>query len=297
MSLRLLKTAPMPTAVIGAACLLTSIATGQTATLTPIRDNTIYESLSGQQNSNALGVYLFTGLTAANERRRALVQFSLASVPAGATVTSAALTVYVDRGSASTQPITLHRVTSSWGQGTSSASLPGGQGTAATPDDPTWNFSHFNTIEWHSYGGDFVPESSSQVVVGAAEASYTFDSNATIVADVQAWLADPSQNFGWIIVGDETVRGSALRLGSREGTFNAPVLTVTYSTTPVCGTSDFNGDGDFGTDADIEAFFACLAGNCCPTCFAGGTDFNMDGDTGTDADIEAFFRVLAGNAC
>ncbi len=64
-----------------------------------------------------------------------------------------------------------------------------------------------------------------------------------------------------------------------------------------CGTADFDGDGDTGTDADIEAFFACLSGNCCPTCFPGGADFNGDGDTGTDADIEAFFRVLAGGDC
>ncbi len=66
---------------------------------------------------------------------------------------------------------------------------------------------------------------------------------------------------------------------------------------PACGTADFDGDGDIGTDADIEAFFACLAGNCCATCYAGGADFNADGDIGTDADIEAFFRVLAGGNC
>jgi hypothetical protein len=63
----------------------------------------------------------------------------------------------------------------------------------------------------------------------------------------------------------------------------------------VCGSADFNHDGDTGTDADIEAFFACLAGNCCATC--GSADFNADGDTGTDADIESFFRVLSGGAC
>ncbi len=66
---------------------------------------------------------------------------------------------------------------------------------------------------------------------------------------------------------------------------------------PVCGTADFDGDGDTGTDADIEAFFACLAGSCCGTCWHLGADFNADGDVGTDADIEAFFRVLAGNNC
>jgi subtilisin-like proprotein convertase family protein len=66
---------------------------------------------------------------------------------------------------------------------------------------------------------------------------------------------------------------------------------------PVCGHADFNCDGDIGTDADIEAFFRCLAGNCpAPPC-TGAADFNGDGDIGTDADIEAFFRVLAGGAC
>ena len=64
-----------------------------------------------------------------------------------------------------------------------------------------------------------------------------------------------------------------------------------------CGTADFDCDGDTGTDADIEAFFACLAGNCpAPPCVS-SADFNADGDTGTDADIEAFFRVLAGGVC
>jgi arylsulfatase A-like enzyme len=65
--------------------------------------------------------------------------------------------------------------------------------------------------------------------------------------------------------------------------------------TPVCGSADFNHDGDIGTDLDIEAFFACLAGNCCPTC--GSADFNGDGDIGTDGDIESFFRVLSGGTC
>jgi WD40 repeat protein len=59
--------------------------------------------------------------------------------------------------------------------------------------------------------------------------------------------------------------------------------------------ADFDEDGDVGTDADIEAFFACLAGHCCSSC--GPTDINGDGDAGTDADIESFFRVLAGGTC
>ena len=58
-----------------------------------------------------------------------------------------------------------------------------------------------------------------------------------------------------------------------------------------CCLSDFNGDGDAGSDADIEAFFACLAGSCWAMCLT--ADFNQDGDTGTDQDIEDFFRILA----
>jgi len=63
-----------------------------------------------------------------------------------------------------------------------------------------------------------------------------------------------------------------------------------------CGTADYDRDGTPGTESDIEAFFACLAGNCCPAC-PPNADFNGDGDVGTDLDIEAFFRVLGGGAC
>lgn len=64
-----------------------------------------------------------------------------------------------------------------------------------------------------------------------------------------------------------------------------------------CGSADFNCDGDTGTDMDIEAFFACIAGLCPPLPCASTADFDGDGDVGTDGDIEAFFRVLAGGNC
>jgi hypothetical protein len=66
---------------------------------------------------------------------------------------------------------------------------------------------------------------------------------------------------------------------------------------PGCGSADFNCDGDLGTDADIEGFFACLSGTCPAAPCPGSADFNGDGDVGTDADIESFFRVLAGGSC
>jgi hypothetical protein len=62
-----------------------------------------------------------------------------------------------------------------------------------------------------------------------------------------------------------------------------------------CCAVDYNGDDIVGDDHDIEDFFRCLGGDCCPTCV--GPDFNCDGDVATDADIESFFRVLAGGPC
>jgi hypothetical protein len=64
-----------------------------------------------------------------------------------------------------------------------------------------------------------------------------------------------------------------------------------------CGSADFNCDGDFGTDQDIYAFFACLSGTCPAAPCHSSADFNGDGDVGTDGDIEAFFRVLSGGHC
>jgi hypothetical protein len=76
-----------------------------------------------------------------------------------------------------------------------------------------------------------------------------------------------------------------------------PTALLRITPAPTCGSADFNCDGDVGTDADIEAFFSCLAGNCPAAPCTSTADFNSDGDIGTDADIEAFFRVLGGGTC
>jgi hypothetical protein len=83
----------------------------------------------------------------------------------------------------------------------------------------------------------------------------------------------------------------------KPGTPTSVNATAVVPGTPPCGSADFNCDGSVGTDADIEAFFACLAGTCPPPPCTSTSDFNGDGNFGTDADIEAFFRVLGGGAC
>jgi subtilisin-like proprotein convertase family protein len=80
--------------------------------------------------------------------------------------------------------------------------------------------------------------------------------------------------------------------GTPDGGFYRIMLSgACYSSTP-CAAADFNGDGFAGTDQDIQDFFACMAGNCCPTC--GSTDIDGDGIPNTDADVVAFFAALTG---
>jgi V8-like Glu-specific endopeptidase len=89
--------------------------------------------------------------------------------------------------------------------------------------------------------------------------------------------------------------GAATVVGTTNGVFGSAFGMAAREVIPDNCTGDFNRDGDWGTDQDIEAFFAALAGHPCPQC--GSVDINNDGDIGTDQDIEAFFRVLAGHPC
>jgi FG-GAP-like repeat len=100
---------------------------------------------------------------------------------------------------------------------------------------------------------------------------------------------------GTIIAADANANRVPDLIVTNRDSDNVSVLLNLTPPPPACGSADFNHDGDTATDADIEAFFACIAGNCCPACDS--ADFNGDGDTATDADIEAFFRVLAGGPC
>jgi len=118
-------------------------------------------------------------------------------------------------------------------------------------------------------------------------------------------LPGTARTYGWQLPGTDGLPDVRVRVVAKDLRFqnssaeSGPfVISAGQVTNPdLCGTSDYNGDGDFGTDQDIEAYFACLAGFCCPTCWQGGSDFNGDGDFGTDEDIEAFFRVLSGAPC
>jgi hypothetical protein len=140
-------------------------------------------------------------------------------------------------------------------------------------------------------------------------ADRTGDGSVTL-ADLLAWLAGPTDANGDGTVdadpyGDDATTLAAILEGQGNGGADcdgngypdAYDLAATGDIPSCCGSADFDGDGDEGTDADIEAFFAVIAGGVCPTGACGSIDFDGDGDEGTDFDIEAFFAVIGGQPC
>jgi hypothetical protein len=220
-------------------------ATASSVALNPSKDNTLIQGTTpASQLSNGQGD-IFVGRTAQDGSgtttatisiRRGLVAFDIAgSVPAGATITGATLTLRDVMGLNGDPTVELHRVTKDWGEGASFQN--GGMGAAAENGDATWLYTFFNkanptsSTAWTNPGGDFSSTVSATAVVSDDLGAFQFFSwsSAQMVADVQGWLNNPSTNFGWLLKHtDETIGQTAKRLNSGESAF-PPVLTLTYT--------------------------------------------------------------------
>ena len=88
------------------------------------KDNTLYEDTDNFR-SNGKGGHFFAGRTGTNPgggRRRGLLSFNIAgNIPGGATIKSVSLTLSMSKTTAASQSITLHRLLSDWGEGSSNA--------------------------------------------------------------------------------------------------------------------------------------------------------------------------------
>ena len=203
--------------------------TPQTVALTPSKDNTLFQSTNGS-SSNGQGIHLFAGMTASEERRRALVAFDVASqIRPGSQVTRAELTIQVSFGLSGSQPFALHRVTADWGQGTSNAgSSRDGGGAPAQNGDATWIHRFRPAQLWTTAGGDFA--AAADATAQADFEALVWQSSPALIARVQGWLDQPSTNFGWIVIGKESGGRTAKRLDSREvaSATSRPTLTIEY---------------------------------------------------------------------
>ncbi|MBX3414465.1 MAG: PEP-CTERM sorting domain-containing protein [Pirellulales bacterium] len=221
----------------------------ETISLTPDRDNTLIEQTNpANQLSNGQGD-IFSGRTnqgAGISIRRGLIYFDIdaSAIPDGATITGVKLTVRDIMGLNGDRTHSLRRVLQDWGEGTSF--FAGGVGAPATEGDATWLYTFYNATNpalsptWDTPGGDFSSTVSGSTLISDDFGGLQFFSwssstpgNEQMIADVQSWLDNPAANFGWAILGDESVGQTAKRLNSSESpTFTppgvAPVLEVTY---------------------------------------------------------------------
>lgn len=259
-----------------------------TATIYPSKDNTLYENNFGSF-SNGIGDHIFSGRNNSGQRRRAVMYFNVAAnVPGGSTVSNVTLRLNMSRANdgSGARTMKLQRLLADWGEGESDASANEGSGTSSATNDATWKHRFYNSTNWATLGGDFAATISASTVVDQ-EAAYTWGSTAQLVADVQDMLTNPGTNYGWILIGDESVFLTAKRFDSKDLDNSHslwPRLTVTYTPPVPVGACCFaNGTCTVLTSANCSSQSGTYQGNgtsCSPNpcpqptgacCFNNGT--------------------------
>jgi IPT/TIG domain/Bacterial Ig-like domain (group 3)/Dockerin type I domain len=266
-------------------------------TLTSAHDNTLYEETSqSSQLSNGAGQHFYVGDTNQSSSiyiRRGVLEFDLSAVPAGSTITGATLTLHMSKtaAGAGAQNIALHLLQQAWGEGTSNAGNGGagsgeGDGVTPTTNDATWLdtfYSSSNPQLWTTAGGTFSSIASATTSVNAV-GFYSW-SGSQLTADVQSWVNQPSTNFGWIAIGNETTNKTAKQFDTRENTTSAdrPSLVVTYTAPPtVTSVSPSSGPAAGGTSVIITG-----------TGFTGATAVDFGGAAATSFMVNSDTQITA----
>jgi hypothetical protein len=210
------------------ACIISHAQTPATITLPAAKDNTIYERTV--TNSNGAGEQLIAGTTGSPYFNRALLMFNLSGIPSNAIITHASLQLHVNNTSGNSGPyeLSLYRLLKDWGEGTSNAGTQAGRGAPATTNDATWVNTFYPSSNWTNPGGDFHTTSSAMQTVN--DTGFYAWSSPGLVADLQNWINNPLNNFGWLLKSNESAAFQAKRFESRENIMvaNRPALTVTY---------------------------------------------------------------------
>ena len=190
------------------------------------RDTTIF---SENENSNGAGEFFFLGITNRGEERRALIAFDLSQIPVGSVIQTASFEITISRTRLGSADVNLHRLSKDWGEGTQNAPGAEGRGTASQDGDATFIDNFKGTSSWTTAGGDFEAEASAQATALTANTNVLFQSEA-LVADLQHWVDNPDENFGWILVSN----GQAKRIFASDHTNtdieNLPRLLLTFTT-------------------------------------------------------------------
>lgn len=185
--------------------------------------------------------YICAGTTSNKGERYGMIRFDLSSIPTGAVITKAELTLRYVRCTTvsataacdtSNAIVTLSPISTSWSEtGTNAGNCSGDYLTGGAA------------------GGVSVGSVSSSRTIGSTSANYTFTGLAT---DVQNWVNSPSTNRGWRVTNTSGVATVMKHFSSSEGS-NPPSLYIEY----------YHGLGRSCTSNTQCATGHCTNGVCC----------------------------------
>ncbi len=174
--------------------------------LYPVADATVLQGYSGTNFGAVLDMWVGYDncLSPTGKISRSLVRFDLSAIPAGTSISSARLYLYLTNScdiGERTHTATVYRITSSWSEGT-----------------VTWNSSPTFA---EAYGSRSIPS--------RTWGWYNFD----VTNLVRGWVNGSFSNYGMMVRGPESSDTSGARLGfvTREssGTTYDPYLSITYT--------------------------------------------------------------------
>lgn len=202
-----------------------------------------------------------------------LIGHSADQIPVGATIASAKLSLQTGSvsGDTSVDSFTLHQMLTAWNESSTWSSLNNGVSTDGT---------------------DAAANAEFRLIPNVATAPAIFDVTDTI----EAWLADPSSNQGWVIKDASGTDG--WRFASSEAAGQRPALEITFVNPFVLG--DMNGDGVLN-NFDIQPFEQALTDSATylalyPALLNYEQRGNVDGNFAfNNFDIQPFEQLLTSN--
>ena len=212
-----------------------------TVDIVAVANTTLFSAYPGNNFGTSM---IATGANGVGQPGRGLIQFDLSSIPSGATITDALITMQVVKVPPADQHaglapsnFGLYAMLVPWVAGTGG----GPKGVQANVGESTWNERLAGITSWGAPGGlsgtDFVDTPSTSAFVGTDTALYYWAGTPQVLSDLQSWVTDASTNHGYLMMSDgEDTAGTARRLASIQTAGPSdvpPTLSVTYTTSIV----------------------------------------------------------------
>lgn len=159
--------------------------------------------------------------------QRSLIKFDLSNIPAGSTVSSAALLLTcVGEFSSTDYAITAYPLSRSWSEGTAAV------GTYVLNTNATWTHSNYPTT-WGTPGADNTSSDRGPNSIGTAIVTNCVNASVSIpinTATIEGWINNPATNYGILLKGDETQNNTIKNFASSEHATVSyhPQLSIVY---------------------------------------------------------------------